>query len=93
MELLLADIETIVKRQSKADKAAKSGDKNAKKELDIITRLLEHCNNGRRVRTFEAHGEESTIIRSLHLLTQKPILYVANVDDTEITHNLSLIHI
>ena len=86
MELLLADIETIVKRQSKADKAAKSGDKNAKKELDIITRLLEHCNNGRRVRTFEAHGEESTIIRSLHLLTHKPILYVANVDDTEITH-------
>ena len=87
MELLLADIETIVKRRSKADKAAKSGDKNAKKELDIITRLLEHCNNGHRARTFETHGEESTIIRSLHLLTQKPILYVANVDDTEITHN------
>jgi len=87
MELLLADIETIEKRRSKADKAAKSGDKNAKKELDIITRLLEHCNNGRRARTFETHGEESVIIRSLHLLTQKPILYVANVDDTEIIHN------
>ena len=87
MELLLADIETIEKQRSKADKATKSGDKNAKKELDIITRLLEHCNNGRRARTFETHGEESVIIRSLHLLTQKPILYVANVDDTEIIHN------
>ena len=87
MELLLADIETIEKQRSKADKATKSGDKNSKKELDIITRLLEHCNNGRRARTFETHGEESDIIRSLHLLTQKPILYVANVDDTEIIHN------
>ena len=86
-ELLLADIETIQNRQFKIDKVAKSGDKKAKIELDVVTRLLEHCNNGRRARTFKTHGEESDIIHSLHLLTQKPILYVANVDDTEITHN------
>jgi hypothetical protein len=86
-ELLLADIETIQNRQFKIDKVAKSGGKKAKIELDVVTRLLEHCNNGRRARTFETHGEESDIIHSLHLLTQKPILYVANVDDTEITHN------
>jgi len=86
-ELLLADIETIQNRQFKIDKVAKSGDKKTKIELDVVTRLLEHCNNGHRARTFETHGEESGIIQSLHLLTQKPILYVANVDDTEITHN------
>ena len=85
-ELLLADIETIQNRQFKIDKVAKSGDKKAKIELDVITRLLEHCNNGHRARTFETCGEESAIIHSLHLLTHKPILYVANVDDTEITH-------
>lgn len=85
-ELLLADLETLEKRMLKAEKAAKSGGKNEKKEFDVIKRLLEHCNDGHRARTFQANEEETTIIRSLHLLTRKPILYVANVDETEITH-------
>ena len=86
-ELLLADIETLEKRQFKSEKAARSGDKKAKKENDFITRLLKHCNNGRRARTIETNDDEANILRTLHLLTSKPILYVANVDETEITHN------
>lgn len=85
-ELLLADIETLEKRIHKAEKAAKSGGKKEKEEFDVIQRLLIHCNAGHRARTFQSNKNESVSIRSLHLLTQKPILYVANVDEAEITH-------
>ena len=85
-ELLLADLETLGKRVLKTEKAAKSGGGKEKKELDVIQQLLNHCNEGHRARTFQANEEETAIICSLHLLTRKPILYVANVDETEITH-------
>ena len=52
----------------------------------MIRRLSNHCNAGHRARTFQANEEETAIIRSLYLLTRKPILYVANVGETEITH-------
>jgi len=86
-ELLLADLETLERRYIKAEKGLKSGVKKEHKEFDVIKRLLEHCNAGHRARTFKADEEEVTIVRSLHLLTRKPILYVANVDETEITHD------
>jgi GTP-binding protein YchF len=86
-ELLLADLETLERRYSKAEKGLKSGVKKEHKEFDVIKRLLEHCNAGHRARTFKADEEEITIVRSLHLLTRKPILYVANVDEAEITHD------
>lgn len=85
-ELLLADIETLEKRIHKAEKGARSGKKEEKKEFDVIRRLSNHCNAGHRARTFQANEEETAIIRSLYLLTRKPILYVANVGETEITH-------
>ncbi len=86
-ELLLADIESLEKRQYRAEKAARSGDKKAKKEYNFITRLMAHCNNGHRARTIQTSVDEAKILRTLHLLTSKPILYVANVDETEITHD------
>lgn len=86
-ELLLADLETLERRYSKAEKGLKSGVKKEHKEFDVIKRLLKHCNAGHRARTFIADDEEISIVRSLHLLTRKPILYVANVDETEITHD------
>lgn len=86
-ELLLADLDTLEKRERRVSKAAKKGDKKLQLELDIVTRLLEHCNKGNMARTFEAQGDELPILRSLFLLTRKPILYVANVDEEEITHS------
>ena len=84
-ELLLADLETLEKRHRKTEKGARSGDKTAKKELDLINRLLQHCNEGHRARTLPIHdADEKKILRSLHLLSSKPILYTANVDETEI---------
>ena len=82
-ELLLADIESLEKRLNITEKAAKN-DKTAKKEFAVLNRLLSHCNNGHRARTFAADEDESSVIRSMHLLTRKPILYVANVDEAEI---------
>ena len=84
-ELLLADLETLEKRHRKTEKGARSGDKAAKKELDLINRLIHHCNDGRRARTLPIHdADEKKILRSLHLLSNKPILYIANVNETEI---------
>jgi len=83
-ELLLADLETLQKRQHKTEKKARSGEKDAKKELDLITRLIQHCSDGNQARTLETNKDEYAILKSLHLLTSKPILYIANVDEAEI---------
>jgi len=84
-ELLLADLETLEKRYRKTEKGARSGDKTSKKELDLINRLIQHCNEGHRARTLPIHdADEKKILHSLHLLSSKPILYIANVDETEI---------
>lgn len=82
-ELLLKDLETIERRLNKLQKEAKSGDKKAVAEAQLIERLSEHCNSGRRARTFKATPEELPVIRSLFLMSRKPILYVANVDEQE----------
>ena len=85
-ELLLADLDTLEKSVYRLTKLAKK-EKGAQKELDVVSRLKTHCDAGHMARTFEADAEESAIIRTLFLLTRKPILYVANVDEDEITHD------
>lgn len=85
-ELLLADMETLAKRLVKSEKAAKSGGKNEQLELSVVRDLLDHCNSGQSARTFKANEAATEVIKTLQLLTQKPILYVANVDEVEITH-------
>ncbi len=85
-ELLLADLDTLEKSVYRLTKLAKK-EKSAQKELDVVSRLKIHCDAGNMARTFEADAEENAIIRTLFLLTRKPILYVANVDEDEITHD------
>ena len=85
-ELLLADLDTLEKSVYRLTKLAKK-EKGAQKELDVVSRLKVHCDAGNMARTFEADAEENAIIRTLFLLTRKPILYVANVDEDEITHD------
>lgn len=85
-ELLLADLDTLEKSVYRLTKMAKK-EKGAQKALDLASRLKTYCDAGNMVRTFEAEEEEEAIIRTLFLLTQKPILYVANVDEDEITHD------
>ena len=88
-ELILKDIDTIDKRLDKAGKGLKSGDKKAKMEVDLLNRLKDHLSGSRLAKYFtkELNEEESEIIRELHLLSDKPVLYVANVDDKNLNGN------
>ncbi len=83
-ELLLADIATIERRLEKIGKAVKSGDKTAQRKITVLEQLLKHLNAGHRTRTFKAEHDDLPFIRSLFLMSRKPILYVANVDEEEI---------
>ena len=79
-ELLLADLETLEKSEKRLFKLAKNN-KNAKLEHDIVLRLKKHCEDGNLAKKFNSNSAESQFIKSLFLLTNKPFLYVANVDE------------
>jgi len=83
-ELLLADIATLERRLEKIGKAVRSGDKSATRKEKVLEQLLEHLNDGHRARTFKAEDDDLKFMRSLFLMSRKPILYVANVDELEI---------
>ncbi len=78
-ELLLADVETVARAQERAAKQAKSGDKEARARLAFAERLAAHLDAGRSARGLELAAGERPWLRELHLLTAKPLLYVANV--------------
>jgi GTP-binding protein YchF len=81
IELGLADIETLEKRAIRSQKTAKSGDKAAKAETVFFAELLEHVSGGKPVRSFDIPDVHQDTIRDCHLLTAKPVLYVANVEE------------
>jgi GTP-binding protein YchF len=80
-ELALADLETVARRLERARKSAKSGDKDARAEADFYEALERHLSSGSPARTFALADELSHAYRESHLLTTKPVLYVANVDE------------
>jgi len=79
-ELLLADLETLEKSEKRLFKLAKNN-KNAKFEHGTVLRLKKHCEDGKLVKEFNSNSAESQFIKSLFLLTNKPFLYLANVDE------------
>lgn len=84
-ELALADLETVERRMERTKKMLKSNDKKAQSELNALDKIYAALAEGHSVRTVELTDEEKTHIRDLHLLTVKPILYVANVAEEEVT--------
>ena len=81
-ELILKDLETVEKKLSEAEKRSKSGDKKFREEADFLTKVREHLLGGRlAVYVKTSTPEEDTVRRDLHLLTDKPIMYIANVDE------------
>ncbi len=78
-ELALADLETVERAVARVEKQARSGDKEAKARLAVYERLRAALDAGRPARTVELSEEERPVARELHLLTAKPVLYVANV--------------
>lgn len=82
-ELQIKDLETIEARIVKTRKMATTGgDKDAKKLLDLLIRYKEALEQGKSCRTVELSDEETNMARDLFLLTNKPVMYVCNVDDT-----------
>lgn len=77
-ELLLADLQTLEKRLDREARAAKTGDKESKKNADVFEPLRNHMNQGKPARSFSTNPEISARIKPLCLLTDKPVLYIAN---------------
>ncbi len=80
-ELQVKDLESVVKKIGRLEKVAKSGDVDAKKGLEVLTRLNDHIEGLNNARDFNIKPEERKYIDDLFLLTIKPVIYVCNVDD------------
>lgn len=85
LELVLADLDSINKRYTRVAKIAKTKDKDAVAELAVLDKLKPVLEEGLSARTVEFTEEEQKIVKSLFLLTAKPILYVANVSEDEVS--------
>ena len=83
-ELQLRDLDSIEKKISKVERTAKSGDAKAKKELSVLQRYQEALLSGKNARAVQADAEDKKAIEDLQLLTDKPVIYVANVDEAAI---------
>ncbi|HAT2066178.1 TPA: redox-regulated ATPase YchF [Legionella pneumophila] len=86
-ELALADMETLEKSLLKVGKNSKSGNKEAIFELKTLEKIKAHLDAGYPVRTLELTPEEEQVSKRLFLLTAKPVLYIANVDDNGYENN------
>jgi GTP-binding protein YchF len=86
-ELALADLESIDRAYQKAVKAAKTSDKDAIKTRDLLERVRARLNTAKPVRAMGLDANEKALLRDFHLLTDKPVMYVANVDETGFTDN------
>ena len=86
-ELALADLETVEKAIKRVQRVAKSGDKDAKAQLDMFETLLPVLNEGKPVRSMNLDNDQMALIRELCLLTVKPTMYIANVDEDGFENN------
>ncbi len=84
LELVYADTETIVKRMDRVAKQTKSGDKKAIAELELLKRIKAHLDAGEPVRTMDLTDEERETIKDSFFLTDKKVIYVANVSEDQI---------
>jgi len=83
-ELILADLQTLEKRMVKVEKLHRVGAKEAAAELEVYHEVQAILNQGKRAENLHFTGERKVIFSDLHLLTEKPVFYVANVDQTEL---------
>ena len=86
-ELALADLETVEKALERATKASRGGEKDAVRFRDFLVSVRDHLDQGKPVRSMELDREARASLRELHLLTNKPTMYIANVDETGFSDN------
>ncbi len=86
-ELALADLETVEKTIDRVSRVAKSGDKDAQKQVVLLEKVKAHLNEAKPVRTLELYKEDIGNLKNLHLLTLKPVMYIANVAEDGFENN------
>ena len=84
LELILADIETVNSRLTKAVNMQKTGDKKYKIEADLLKRILAQLESEKPVRTMEFDDDEKAMVDEMFLLTSKPVIYAANISEEDI---------
>lgn len=82
-ELQCKDLEQIERKIVKVEKAAKIGDKNAKHDYEVLKKYKEHLEGFQNVRTLEVTPDEHAVVADMMLLTEKPVLFVCNVNDDD----------
>lgn len=93
IELALADLASIEKRRDKALRAAKSGDKDAKRDLAIIEKIHPVLEEGRPVRAAGLSDDERAVVKGWFLLSSKPTIYAANVDENTLMDEAANPHV
>ena len=78
-ELALADLDSVVKALQRAERSAKTGDKDAKVRVEVLARVRDGLDSGKPARALELSEDDRLAVRDLFLLTLKPVMYVANV--------------
>ncbi len=86
-ELILADLQTCEKALQKASRSAKSQDKVAIQEKAVLEKVVAHLSEGLPVRSLQLAGHELERLKGFHLLTSKPVMYIANVDEGGFENN------
>jgi GTP-binding protein YchF len=86
-ELALADLESVEKSLDRVSRVAKSGDKDAQRQVTLLEKVKIHLDTAEPVRTLDLYKEEQADLKNLHLLTVKPVMYIANVDEEGFSDN------
>ncbi len=86
-ELVLADLDTAEKAKARIERTAKSGNKEALAQCKCLQDLIEHLGEGKAARLFSVVDEQSAFIRSLCMITRKPMMYIANVNEDGLENN------
>ena len=87
-ELIIADLESLDRRKTKIEKLAKSGDKEARMQIEVLAKLSEALDKNQPARTItDFNNEQRQYVKSLTLLSAKPVLYICNVMDPSDTDN------
>ncbi len=84
LELILADLESVTKRLEKGNKLIKVGDKTALTEVELLTKIKEALENNKPARSVKFTEEEQKIVNGFFLITTKPVIYCANIGESEI---------
>ena len=86
-ELIIKDLDTVDKRIDKISKQAVTGDKEKKIELDVLSFCKAHLGDGKSLRSLNLEANQIKWIKHLNLITLKPLIYVANIDESLISND------